>query len=415
MGYNSLKQMKKSIFMVLPLALAIAFIGCTKNDTPTTTSTKLWPAYNSISNLYGYINNSGEWAIPAQFSTASSFFSAGYALVTINGIQAFIDTDGEVQSCVSFDQAEAFYYGYARASLNNGVGLINTKFEFAIQPVYAGISRMTSDGLVTYPASGDKVGFLDKKGNVLMKDGTPLFYEEADSFRDGYCVVCSNMSTENDRIPTYALIDTKGNIVIAEGSYKEMWNMGLGIVATIDRNTEAGKTEFTIRKADGNQAIGTRMYDGVGRYSVDEVAVVGVVQDGKDKYGYIDKDGREVISVTYDQAYNSTDGYAWVLDDKTCKLLDVKNGTAAYTCQAMTSDVQEYPLCGVHNGLTLIIKVTNYNGDQSAEYRWVDVSSNRTVYSWSYNKDKQNGDLDPATWAPGKKNKEEFSEYVFLK
>jgi len=406
--------MKKTTLLTIAFALAMVFVGCTNNDTPSTSKTKLWPAYNTSANLYGYINNKGEWAIPAQFSQASSFFSAGYAIVEINGNQAFINTDGEVQSCVSFDNADAFYYKYALASLNGKLGMLSTKFEFAIQPVYSYLSPMTADGLVTFQASADKFGFLDKKGNVFMKDGNPLFYEYASEFRDGYCVVSSNLSTENDRIPTYAVIDTKGNTVIGEGSYRRMVNMGLGIVATVDRNLEIGKTEWVLKKIDNNTTIG-QLYDGVGRFSTDEVAIVVSEQDNNYKYGYINKDGQQVISLNYNDARISNEGYAWVLDDKTCKLIDIKGGNAVITLQAESNDVKEYPLCGVHNGLTLVVKATAHTDGTSYEFRWIDASANRTVFSWNFNKDKNNGMLEPNDWAPARKSAEEFSEYVFLK
>lgn len=418
MGYNSLKQMKKTTLLALPLVLAMAFTGCTDNDTPSTTKTKLWPAYSSSANLYGYINKKGEWAIPAQFSEASSFFSAGYAIVKINGNQAFIDTDGKVQSCVSFDSAEPFIYKFSRAELNNKFGMINTDFEFAIQPVYSYLSEMTNDGIVTYQASGDKFGFLDKKGNVLMKDNNPIVYESADAFRDGYCVVSANMSTDDGRIPTYALIDTKGNIQISEGRYMNMGNMGLGIVGAVEKDKDAiSPYDWHILKADGS-SLSSRIYNRVSRFSEDKVAWVGIKDENKMKYGYIDADGKEVISLNHDEVWISTGGYAWVLDENTYKLLDVKNGSTVLSCQTMTSDVKEAPLCGVHNGLTLVAKATNYNGDTSVEFRWVDVTDgNRTVYSWNYNKDKNNGDLDPSSWAPARKNNmnNEHNEYVFLK
>lgn len=428
----------KKIFYVMALVCAVALTGCAglTGETPANSYTQLWPAYNSAVDLYGYINNKGEWAIPAQYSSASSFFSAGYAIVEINGEQAFINTNGEVQNCVSFDEAGQFIYGYSRAELNDKYGMINSNFEYSIQPAYNYLSNMTNDGIVTYRASLERFGFLDQYGNVLMKDGAPIFYEAAAEFCDGYCVVCSNLSTENERIPTRALINTKGEVAIPEGNYMQMINVGYGIVAVVykdkdaleDRLSKGTPYEVHYLKADGS-ALGAQTYnsvvlnnsysiytDAVGYYSTDKVAWVARYKDGVYKFGYIDINGKEVIPAMYDNVYVSNEGYAWVLDDKTWKLLDIKTGIAAITCQTKTDNLEEYPLCGVHNGLTLIVTDTySDNGEASYVYRWVEVAKNNTVFSWSYNKDKDNGHVEPNTWAPARKAEKEFNQYVFLK
>ena len=421
MGYNCYNNMKKITLFALTFVMALGMMSCSNNETPSTTSTKLWPAFNSTAGLYGYINKKGAWAIPAQFSSASSFFSAGYAIVSVNGKSAFIDISGKIQNCVSFDSAGPFYYGYSKAELNRNYGLIGTNFDFAIQPVYnSELSNMTNDGLVTFNAAGGKYGFLDKNGNVLMKDGMPVFYESADEFRDGYCVVCANLSTEEGRIPTYTLIDTNGEVIISEGRYMRMKNLGLGIVAVVDKSKD-DKYPYDwrlIKAKDGSEFAG-RIYNYVEPFSVDQVAAVCNVEDSKSKWGYIDADGKEIVPVTYDKAKNSTDGYAWVFDDKEWKLIDVKKGVVVYTLEMQGNDRSEFPLCGVHNGLTLI-KKQYYSSDEgtSSSYRWIDVTdNNRIVFSWSYDKDKGRGDLDPSQsqWVSARRDGGfEFSEYVFL-
>lgn len=409
--------MKKNLFFSALMLGALVLAGCNgTSDTPSTTTTKLWPAYNTSAELYGYIDAKGKWAIPAQFTEASSFFSAGYAIVKINGQNAFIDTKGAVQNCVSFDSASPFLYGYSLASLNGKYGLINTKFEFAIQPVYSGLTGMSSDGLVTYQAASDKYGFLDKNGKVqLDKNGNPLYFESAGIFRDGYCVVCSDLSREDDRIPTYQLINKKGEATISEGQYMYMQNLGLGIVGAVKKDKDAYYSrEGQLIKADGT-VLSSKTYNDAGEFSADKVAYVGKLEGDDIKYGYIDEKGNEVVSLIYDNANVSSEGFAWVRDDKTWKLLEVKKGNIAFACKEITDNVYERPLCGVHNGLTLVGKTSYSDGDISREYRWVDTKGN-TVFSWNYDQDKYRGDLEPAAWAPARKqNKIEIDEYVFLK
>lgn len=410
--------MKNTINLAAILMLVTVFAACNgESSTPANDSTKLWPAYNASVNLYGYIDSKGEWAIPAQFTEASSFFSSGSAIVKINGQNAFIDKKGKVQNCVSFDEASAFQYGFSRAVLNGKYGLINTNFEFAIQPVYASLGEMTNDGLVTYEAANRKYGFMDKNGNVVTdKEGNPLFYESAGEFRDGYCVTCSDLSTDDGRIPTYMLINKKGDASITEGRFMSMQNMGKGIVSAVEKEKDPiYPYERHMLTADGS-SISSKIYHETGAFSADNVAVVGAKDGDKIKYGYVDTKGKEVISLIYDDATRSANGYAWVLDDKTWKLIDIKSGHAAIICQPQTDSMREVPLCGVHNGLTLIRKVSYIGYEFSAEYRWVDAKNDKVVFSWNYNKDKGNGDLNPASWAPARNKQDvEIDEYVFLK
>ena len=412
--------MKKIINLAAILMLVTVFAACNgESSTPANDSTKLWPAYNASVDLYGYINSKGEWAIPAQFAKASSFFSSGSAIVRINGQNAFIDKKGKVQNCVSFDGASAFQYGFSRAVLNGKYGLINTNFEFAIQPVYASLGEMTNDGLVTYMPDSRKYGFLDKNGNVVTdKEGNPLFYEFAGSFCDGYCVACSNSSTADGRIPTYMLINKKGEASIAEGRFMDMRNMGKGIVCAVEKEENPILPyERRLFTADGSP-LSDKIYHATGAFSADNVAIVGAKVVDKMKYGYVNTKGEEVIPLIYDRAISSANGYAWVLDDRTWKLIDIKSGNAAIICQTKTSDMNEEPLCGVHNGLTLICKATYFNDyhDAIIEYRWVDVKNDKVVFSWIYNMNQGNGDINPASWAPARNKQDvEIGEYVFLK
>ena len=410
--------MKNTIIFAATLMMVTVFAACNgESSTPANDSTKLWPAYNASVNLYGYIDSKGEWAIPAQFTEASSFFSSGSAIVKIYGQNAFIDKKGKVQNCVSFDEASAFQYGFSRAMLNGKYGLINTNFEFAIQPVYANLSEMTNDGLVSYVAAYKKCGFMDKNGNVVTdKEGNPLFYESAGEFRDGYCVTCSDLSTDDGRIPTYMLINKKGEASITEGRFMDMQNMGKGIVSVVEKEKDPiYPYERHLLTADGS-SISSKIYHETGAFSADNVAVVGAKDGDKIKYGYVDTKGKEVISLIYDRATTSANGYAWVLDDKTWKLIDIKSGHAAIICQPQTDNMSEVPLCGVHNGLTLIGKMSYSNYETSLEYRWVDVKNDKVVFSWNYNKDKNNGYLNPPSWAPARNKQDvEIGEYVFLK
>ncbi len=396
------------------------------NETPSTTTTQLWPAYSSSADLYGYINKKGEWVIPAQFSGASSFYSSGYAQVEINGRTVFIDKQGKVQNTASFDSSRPFYYGYAVATLNGNYGLIDSKFNYVIPPVYTYLSDMSKDGLVVYKAASDNYGYMDKNGNVLMRNGRPVFYEEANEFVDGYAVVCENTSTISSnntrRIPTYTLIDTKGEVIVQDGRYMYMKNMGKGIIAVVDYNLYSESPyDWYLYSVKEQRTISGRSYNSVSPFSNDGVAVVGLAEKTGTysthwAYGYIDAEGSQAISIRYDRANTSSDGYAWVEQEDEYALYDVKTGTRVLQLQYVSGYVTEVPLCGVHNGLTLIRKRTYYSNETEIEYRWADVTdNNKTVFSWTIDNNKNRGSLNPS-WAPARNVEGELgiSEFVYL-
>ena len=412
------------MFLVTAVVL-LCFSACSDgvgNETPSTTITQLWPAYSSSADLYGYIDRKGEWVIPAQFSSASSFYSSGYAQVEVNGRMVFIDKQGKVQNTSSFDSARPFYYGYAVASLNGQYGMINSEFNYVIPPVYSSLSDMSKDGLVVYKAANGIYGYLDILGNVLMKSGRPVFYEEAGEFIDGYAVVCADKSTSNSRIPTYELIDTRGEVVIPEGRYMYMKNMGRGIIAVVEYSRYAESPyDWYLYSVREQKTISGRQYNSFNPFSKDGIAVAGIAQPTGSystewSYGYIDTEGQQVINVRYDQAYASTDGYAWVSRDDVYSLIDVKSGSSVLQLQYVSGSIAEAPLCGVHNGLTLIRTRNYYSSETIVSYRWVDVTDdNKTVFSWTVDKNKNRGSMNPS-WAPSREQEAgpEIGEYVLL-
>ncbi len=409
--------MKKSIFFAALMIGAFVLTGCEKsNETPEATQTEMWPAFNSEVGLYGYINKKGEWAIPAQFSAASSYFSCGFAQVQLNGKNVFIDKSGKVQAAVSFDSADEFRYGYAKASLNGKFGLIDSKLDYAIAPAYDNtLSEMTNDGIVTFQADANHIGFLDKKGNILMVDNQPVYYEFAEGFRDGYCVVCSDMSTVtakgNPRTPTYFVIDTKFNVVIADGQYMGLENLGNGLFKVLPYSTDP-KYEYDIYSINEKRNINAIKYDNVQPFSEDGYAVV---TSGTAK-GMIDKTGQPVVALSMDDVQQSYDGYAWARKEDDTFLMDIANSANRIITLLNKDDDNESYQCNVHNGLVLIRRnQIDSKGNLEVEYRWVDVKNNNaTVFSWSYDQDsKYQGDLNPM-YAPAKKGAKALSQYVFL-
>lgn len=412
--------MKKSVFFSVLMLGALVLAGCeNSNETPATTTTELWPAYDSSVGLYGYINRKGDWAIPAQYTAATSYFSCGVARVELSGKPVFIDKNGKIKMSASFDNAGEFYYGYALASLNGQLGLINSKLEYAIDPAYSYLSNMTTDGIVTFKADNSHYGFLDKSGNVIMKDKKPVYYESADYFRDGYCVVCDDMSRQDrygdSRIPTYYLVNTKFAPVIEDGKYMSMSNLGKGLVAVVPYSKSNDETEYEIYSVKDKSTITSKKYSAVSSFSADGYAKVGQgdYYHGME-WGVIDTKGNIVMSVDYDDLGDSYEGYIWVYDDDEVYLADLSKSGSRVLGLVHEEKEREIPMSNVHKGLVLIVKQSyDRQGDYEIEYRWVDVKNgNKPVFSWKYDKDsKHKGDLHP-NYAPAKAS--ELGATVYL-
>lgn len=128
--------------------------------------------------VYGFMNKSGEMAIPAKYSWVRDY-SEGMAFVQDDGHKAFIDTEGhEVLTCDDYYEVGDFH-----------------------------------EGLVSVVKSFEemKVGFLDKKGNVVIpitlpvaggEGGEPMLEEEY--YSDGLYHVSEN----------HCYIDKTGNQVL---------------------------------------------------------------------------------------------------------------------------------------------------------------------------------------------------------
>lgn len=354
--------MKKSIFFAAMLCIASVFVGCKDNGTPETDSTKLWPAGTS-DGKWGYIDAKGKMAINAMYDDVSSF-SCGYALVASGTNEYFIDTKGKMQTA-TFDGADDFYYSYSTIYLNDRMGLMNTKFDFTIQPMYYALGTMSKEGLISAKMSSDaKYGYLNAKGDNKIS----AMYDYADDFKDGIAIV-SNGSK-------YGAINAKGDYII-QPMYDGLVNMGGGLVA-FSQNDKVGAMN-----AKGDIVI-PAMYDNF-RYCYDNGLIP--VKQG-DKWGYMDKKGNIKISCIYDGASSFLEGYAAVSMNEAIQIIDTKGKTVLTL--AKNEDIESL----FHNGLALV-SVTNEK-DYSTSYKYIDING-KIVYSWA---PKSDNDYD---YAPARK------------
>lgn len=379
----------KKVILFAAAMVAIVLASCSNShETVYDSATKLWPAYDENTELYGYINAKGEWAIAPQYSNATLYFSNGYALVTVaNGRAAFIDKKGNVQKADAFDTAEPFEYGYSKARLSGSYGYLDSKLSWAIQPVYDYI-YMGPDHIATYSV-GKKVGFITSNGQVLLKDGMPMVYDDAEEFVDGHCSVSDDASSYDKegktRVPTYYLIDKKGYPTISDGQYIAIYSMGESRIAAMTKpalkDYESGdwEREYMLLDLDG-KVISAVKYQYMGSF-YNGLALVATT--GKTpQFGYINAKGEVVIACKYDEAQAFNSGYAIVEQDDVQKLINTKGEVV------MTLNKDDHFRTYAHNGLIMIVKDHSSKTEDKYYYEWTEIETGKVVYSWETTKGK---------------------------
>ncbi len=285
---------------------------------------------------YGYIDKNGDVVIPVQFDQALGF-SEGLAAVEKDGKWGFIDKNEDVvipmQDELYF--ARSFSEGLVVAEKDGKYGYIDKSGDMVIpiqythfnglDCVFDAIDLSFTEGLATFATFDSGIGFIDRKGNVIIPSD---LYDYADPFSEGLAVVCKDGKsgyidkTTSVVIPIqyasaypfseglaavkkddkWGYIDKNGEIVIPikYGSAKP-FSEGLAVVS---ENYKCGYI-------DKNGEIVIPIQYG---YAEDfSEGLAAVKKDGK--WGYIDKNGEIVIPMQYDEGYSFSDGVAVVRND----------------------------------------------------------------------------------------------------
>ncbi|MCX7820467.1 MAG: WG repeat-containing protein [Brevinematales bacterium] len=185
----------------------------------------------------------------------------------------YYDKNKNIVSECKYDEAYPFKDGLARVRINYQWGFIDKSLKEVIPCQYFG-ARDFSEGLAAVEGKGGW-GYIDTNGRVVI----PFTYYEADSFSDGLALVKLKLKG------TEALFN----------SYKIMF---------IDKNgkTVINKNHIYVEKS---------FSDGLLRVKRN----TGLLNSGNEKFGYIDKTGKEVIECKYEEAFNFSGGVAPVKEE----------------------------------------------------------------------------------------------------
>ena len=246
----------------------------------------------------------------------NNLFVDGVVSASLYGNKHIINRQGEIVATIETDAydhtisgfgtdglAVYFTYDYYESGLPKmDFGAVNTKGEMVIDLEYDYILQF-SDGIAAAAKNG-KFGYIDTKGKIVID----FIYEDARSFNDG--------SIAPVRIEKrYGYINKQGEIVI-ERQFDKAGTVVNGIaVAANGRLVKAWSEERGDYMAtekehyiinDKTREIITVAYDEVADFAENGLAAVREAT----LYGYIDKNGEEVIAPQFIEAGEFSEGLA---------------------------------------------------------------------------------------------------------
>lgn len=280
---------------------------------------------------WGYINSKGDIAI--EFANyAGMDIAEGLAVLTslsnISPKAVIIDKYGNIISKNDYDMLLPYSNGLALFKAENGeMGYINKLGNIEIDPVY-GFAYPFNNGLAKVRIDG-KWGYIGTDGEIRLD---PV-YSSAESFKEGLAAV-NNPLTDDSNI---VFIDINGNVVIdrnilmsrgfSQGYAKygeETEGPNRILFGYIDKNGDNVIPVIYLDGQDYSEGLaGVRVGDNAqvsGKPNSGDIYIegefAGVYYEKVGKWGFIDKKGEYVIEPIYEYVYPFEDGLAYVISSE---------------------------------------------------------------------------------------------------
>ena len=337
--------------ILLSFLTSCQYTDISNQFSPTNDTTKLWPAYDTENNLYGYIDQKGEFKIKGQYMSAATF-SCGLARVQlIDNSYGYIDKQGNLL-VKGFTSAEQHFENLALVTTENEFGYINQRGAWNIILPYNTIQYSASNFspekiALLSPFDTSSFIYIDKTGKTILNvaknqaNFVDNFSESLARFRKG---------------SYYGFINTKGEIVIPpKYSYADNFSHGFAIIKTNDFIT------FINKKGEKLKCI----FDNVKAFSNGLAPVC----KGK-KWGYIDTLGYTKIQFLFDNAFPFYEGVAVVRKNQKYGIIN-QNGEIIIPFEY--DGIQNK----FHNGMILAYKRIN----STFNFYYIN-SKNIPIYQW---------------------------------
>ena len=273
---------------------------------------------------YGFKDESGKVFIDAKYDDALEF-SEGLAAVKSGDKWGFIDINGDVAVELKYDGASSFSKGLAAVKSGNKWGFINKTGDVVVTPQYDGVNDFSEYGGETV-SSKEIFAAVKLNGTETVTSETstsiPVEYKKDDKTYSDYSLTVTYTGSEITSAVGVGsekddkLTPKKGTNIIeakraADGkSYKFTINKEEKTFTSVPSlkvaSTSTSTKSNTITVSNGSTNISSNL--------------VQTVQ--KADWGFIDKDGKVVVELQYDDAHGFSDGLAAVKDKDKWNFID---------------------------------------------------------------------------------------------
>ena len=173
--------------------------------------------------------------------------------------------------------------------------------------------NMQDDNRLLIPfTSGDKIGFVDKEGAIVVKPQFTMYYgdcyDESDNIRVSvdclYGFIRSGGKVATYKRPMYGLINYKGETIFEPSFYSLIPAIGNKNLYTVQNN----HFEYAVLNIDGTEVVPFGKYNWIDGFDNGLARVrIGNVTNGQNengnKWGLIDENGKEILPLEYDNIW----------------------------------------------------------------------------------------------------------------
>ncbi len=204
--------------------------------------------------LYGYINKEGLLIINPQYDFAYPF-KEGIAVVVLGNKFGVIDDKGKYLINPQYDNLSEFEEGRAAAFINGGYCVINRKGKTIINP-NKDIQEIKILNNIIFASMNNKIGILNSKGDFIV---SPRF-NRIDNFENNYFVENYNLKTifssylPGDKIGVFNIeLISAEQVGLVELQYKGPVTLNINLINNI--GAQIDRFEFNIKLYDENDLL----------------------------------------------------------------------------------------------------------------------------------------------------------------
>ena len=277
---------------------------------------------------YGYVDQNGKEVVPPTYYSAGSF-SDGVAVAYSKEDCTWhiIDKTGNVKAQLKgYDNVGySFSNGFIQVEKDDKYGLADTAGKEVLPPVYDFVGDF-NDGLA-WAEKNEMWGLIDIAGNEVL----PFIYDGIRSFNDGLAWAEKNEMwglidiAGNEILPFiysqsfnegFSRVKEDGNLSLVDKTGKEVLTLPHDCYSVYNFNDGVAVLHFEpgdiwyIFDKTGNVKARLKDYRFVSGFSE---GFAQVTKDGK--YGFVDKNGKDVVPPIYDDVQDFNEGFAQVAKD----------------------------------------------------------------------------------------------------